>query len=336
MQLRPDQLTPSLQKDIRPVYMVSGDEPLQVMECVDAIRKTCREQDYLEREVFHIDKDFDWTRLQEEAATLSLFSSRRILDLRMPSARPGREGGQALKAYCDDPPPDTVLLLTAGKLDKGQKSSAWFKALDKAGVLVQCWPVPPAELPGWIRRRCAGCGIQPEDDVVEYLCQRVEGNLLAASQEIEKLLLLHGPGKLAMAHVLDAIGDSARYSVFDFVDSALQGDRTRVVRIVAGLKAEGTEPILANWALARELRVLVQAAQNPRNADFTLKQMGVWSSRIPLYRACLGRHPPGSIQRLVQRCARIDAVIKGVQPGVSWDELLGTGYALASGTGRRQ
>ena len=197
MQVRPDQLASVLQKQIKSVYFISGDEPLQLMESADLVRRYCKEQDYLEREVIDVDAKFDWHVLREEAASMSLFSSRRILDLRIPSAKPGRDGSKALQEFADNPPEDTVLLITAGKIDGGAKKSAWYKSLDAAGVVVQCWPVAAEQLATWVNNRFLLKGLQPDKEAVEFVCQHVEGNLLAADQEIEKLLLMLGPGAVS-------------------------------------------------------------------------------------------------------------------------------------------
>ena len=309
--------------------MVSGDEPLQLMETTDSVRAACRHHEYSEREVFDVDAGFDWQRFRDEANSLSLFASRRIQDLRLPTGKPGKDGGQALKDYAANPPEDTVLLITAGKLEAAQKKSAWFKALDQAGVIVQCWPVGADGLPAWVKQRFQARGMQAGREVVDYVCQRVEGNLLAAAQEIDKLHLLVGPGAVDIEDVREAVADSARFSVFELADSALAGDRTRVIRILHGLHAEGIEPVLVTWALAKDIRLLAAVSANRDAADYALKRAGVWQNRLSLYKACLARHSTTRFNRLLQRCARIDAITKGQQPGNVWDELQTLGYQLA-------
>ena len=330
MNVRPDQLAGILKKQLHPLYLVSGDEPLQVMEASDRIRAVCRQQAYDEREVFDVDTGFDWQLLKDEANSLSLFASRRILEVRIPSARPGRDGGQALKEYAANPPEDTVMLITAGKLEAAQKKSAWFKALDQAGVVMQCWPVAADRLPAWIRQRFQSRGMQASSEVVDYVCQRVEGNLLAAAQEIDKLNLLVGPGAVDIDNVREAVADSSRFSVFELADSALAGDPARVIRILHGLHAEGIEPILVTWALAKDIRLLAAVSSKRDSADYALKQAGVWQNRLPLYRSCLARHSSDRFNNLLQRCARIDGITKGQQAGNVWDELQTLGYLLAA------
>ena len=329
MNVRPDQLADVLNRQLHPVYMISGDEPLQVMESSDRVRATCRQQDYTEREVFDVDTSFDWQLLKDEANSLSLFSSRRILDLRIPSGKPGREGGQALKEYAANLPEDTVLLITSGKLEAAQKKSAWFKALDQAGVVMQCWPIGPDRLPAWIKQRFQSRGMQASREVIDYVCQRVEGNLLAAAQEIDKLNLLVGPGVVDIDSVREAVADSSRFSVFELADSALAGDQVRVMRILHGLHAEGIEPILVTWSLAKDIRLLAAVSAKRDSADYALKQAGVWQNRLPLYKSCLARHSTDRFNRLLQRCAKIDGITKGQQPGNVWDELQTLGFMLA-------
>lgn len=335
MQLRPDQVAAALGQSLAPVYLVCGDEPLQVMEASDAIRAAARGQEYLEREVLDVDKNFAWQTLLDAAATMSLFATRRILDLRIPSGKPGREGSQALKQYLERPAEDTLLIITSGKLDAASKNTAWFKAIDKAGVVIQCWPMGPERLPAWVRQRFIASKMQPEPDVVDYVCQHVEGNLLAAAQEIDKLYLILGPGKVSLDNVREAITDNSRFTVFELVDAALQGERARVMRILHGLAAEGIEPIITNWALAKDIRLLVQVAADPGSLDYTLKRSGVWASRAPLFKACLQRHNGAALQRMLKRCAVIDQAIKGVVFANVWDELRGLGFMLAGSSRRR-
>ncbi len=205
MNVRPDQLPAMIAKATYPVYMVSGDEPLQQMETLDLIRAFLRQNDYSEREILDVDAQFDWQRLMDEAANMSLFATRRIVELRLPSAKPGKQGSQALKDYLSRPPEDTVLIINAGKIDGKAKTSAWYKAIDKTGLVVQCWPIPLDKLSPWLKQRFKDRDMDADNDVLAYISQHVEGNLLAADQEIEKLYLLLGPGKISYADVAEAV-----------------------------------------------------------------------------------------------------------------------------------
>ncbi len=334
MNVRPDQLKSSLPKQAYPLYFVFGDEPLQQMESCDQIRAYLRSQEYSEREIFDIDANFDWQNFTEASASMSLFAERRILELRLPSGKPGRQGAQVLKDYCQRPAEDVVVLINAGKLEASAKKSAWFKAIEKTGMVTQCWPVRADQLAGWVKQRFQLSDMQPDQDVVTYVSQQVEGNLLAAAQEIDKLYLLIGPGKISYADVAEAITQQSRFSIFELVDVMLQGDQARVVRIVDGLKAEGTEPVIINWTLAKDLRLLCLAAANPSNADYVLTQSRVWKSRQPLFKSCLSRHSPRFFQAMLKRCARIDQASKGVVKANVWDELLSLSFRTA-GSSRR-
>ncbi len=321
MNARPDQLVSMLNNTVYPVYMVSGDEPLQQMESLDLIRAFLREQGFTEREVLDVDAKFDWQQLLDEAASMSLFANRRIIELRLPSAKPGRQGAQILKDYLARPPQDTVLIVNAGKIDGNAKKSAWFKAIDKTGLFIQCWPVPVDKLPYWLKQRFRQRDMDADNEVLEFIAAHVEGNLLAADQEIEKLYLAVGPGKISYADVAQAVTSQSRYSVFELVDVLLTGNAQRVIKIISGLKAEGMVPVIINWALAKDIRLLAQVAAEPSSVDFKLKRSGVWQSRIILFKSCLSRHRPRTFQLMLKRCAYIDAVSKGLINANVWDEI---------------
>ncbi len=312
MNVRPDQLKSVVAKTTYPVYMVSGDEPLQQMESLDLIRSFLRDNDFSEREVLDVDAQFDWQRLMDEAANMSLFATRRIVELRLPSAKPGRQGSQVLKDYLSRPPEDTVLIINAGKIDGNSKKSAWYKAVEQNGMIVQCWPVAADKLSSWLQQRFRARDMDADNEVLAYISQHVEGNLLAADQEIEKLYLLLGPGKITYADVAEAVTSQSRYSVFELVDMMLVGNTKRVIKIITGLKAEGVVPVVVNWALAKDIRLLAHASQDLSSADFMLKRSGVWQSRIAMFKSCMSRHSPRSFQLMLKRCSYIDAVSKGM------------------------
>jgi DNA polymerase-3 subunit delta len=241
-----------------PVILIAGDEPLQREESADAIRAAARAQGYTDREVFVAERGFDWDAMLSAGASLSLFASKRILELRLPSAKPGTQGAEMLSTYAKDPPPDTLLLVIAE--DKLEGNPVWAQTLERAGLMVQVWPVAPAEVPAWVRQRLKSRGFDATPDAVTLISGRVEGNLLAAKQEIEKLALLREPGTLDAEAVAEAVTDSARYDAFKLVDAALAGDVPRTVRVLEGLKAEGEEPVLILGALLRQLKELASFA----------------------------------------------------------------------------
>jgi len=332
MRLRCEQLAAHLRQGVQPLYLLSGDEPLQLMEAADAIRARVRELGFGEREVLHAEANFDWNALTAASGSLSLFAEKRLLELRLPGGKPGKEGGAALSGYAADPPPDTVLLIISGKIDSASQKSKWFRALEAAGVALQVWPVEPAALPGWVMSRMRSRGMQPTDEAARILAERVEGNLLAAAQEVEKLRLLHGEGPIDAAQVEEGVADSARYDIFELVDTALLGDAPRTARVIEGLRAEGVEPILVLWALLREIRAQAQMAgelAQGSSVDAVLGRFRVWEKRKAPVRAGLARHTLKRWLLLLRRAGRIDRMVKGAEPGNPWDELLQLALLMA-------
>ncbi len=335
MPLRFDQLEDHLRKGLAPIYVVTGDEPLQHAEAADAIRAAARAGGTAAREVYEAGSDFDWSRLSESADSLSLFAERRLVDLRLPGGKPGREGGQALAAWAQRPPEHTVLLLTLPKLDQQARKARWFTALERAGVVVAVWPIEAERLPQWLERRMRAQGLRPTREAVTRLAARVEGNLLAAAQEIEKLLLLGGPGEVDAARVAEAVADSSRWSVFDLGDALLAGDGERVARIVAGLRGEGTPEPVVIWAFQREVAQLASAAARVDAGmapDRAADAAGVWKRRQQPFTRALARHDAVGWQRLVARAARLERLAKGAAQGSFWDELVECGL-MAAGAG---
>lgn len=311
-----------LQRQLLPAYLISGDEPLQVAEAADAVRHHARDQGYASREILEVDARFDWERLAAEANSLSLFAERRILDLRIPSGKPGNQGAKALSAYCERPPEDSLLLLTLPKLDKGQLGSRWFKALDRLGGVIQIWPIEGQRLPPWIEQRMRRAGLTPAPGVVAMLAERVEGNLLAANQEIEKLLLANGPGVITPELLAGSVADSARFDVFALVDSALAGKVARALRILDGLRGEGTAAAVVLWALARELRTLCSLAAETTRGRTAQQAVGarreIWDKRKPLVSAGLQRLDLEQWHSLLRLCCTTDRAIKGQERSDPW------------------
>jgi DNA polymerase-3 subunit delta len=323
MKIFPDKLEAALKKALLPIYFFSGDEPLQMGEAADAVRRHAREQGYTEREVIHADKNFDWNELLMASNSMSLFAEKRVIDLRLPSGKPGKDGGAALLEYASRPPEDTVLLISSGKVDKRSQSAKWYTALDKVGATLQVWPVEAPDMPRWLDQRLRSRGLQPEPEAARIIAERVEGNLLAAAQEVDKLVLLIGSGPLSAEQAEAAVADSARFDVFGLVDAALEGDAPRSTRMLDGLRGEGVEPILVLWALTRELRSLADMAakiEGGKGLDGVLGQ--VWGKRKGPVKAGLQRHNKARWQQMLRRAARLDRVIKGAAPGNAWDELL--------------
>ncbi len=324
MRLRIDQLDAQLAKVLSPIYFITGDEPLQLGEAADAVRRAAKEAGYGSREILDAGKGFDWNELAVKANSLSLFAEKRVIDLRLSSSAIGRNGSLAFVEYAQRPPADTVLLVTCPKLDRSQQNSKWAKALDSVGAFVQIWPIDDQRLQPWIEQRLRKNGLIPEAEVVLIMAERVEGNLLAAAQEIEKLLLLNDPGVITVEKLLEAVADSARFDVFGLVDSALKGQSVRVIRMLRGLRAEGVPATLVLWALAREIRQLASMAfaiERAQSADQAMAAYRIWNQRKAVVGQGLKRLRCRRWQQLLALCARGDRSIKGQDKGDPWEVL---------------
>lgn len=337
MRIKPELLEQHLKKQLLPVYLVTGDEPLQAMEAMDALRAAARSQGYATRELMIVDKGFSWAQLTSSADSLSLFSDKRILELRLEGAGPGKDGGQALVEYAERPADDAVLLVQMNKLDQRSQSAKWFTALDRIGAVIQVWPKKPAELPAWLQQRLRKYGLELDHDAVALLATRVEGNLLAAAQEVEKLALLHGRTdgvtvSLSLREVAVSVADSARYSVYDLVDAATGGSLLRALRILRGLRQEGVAAPLVLWALSNEIRTLYGLAVRLAAGESRQKVLAtVWQNRKPIVEAALKRLRPPTWGILMRHCAQADRLIKTVHTGREWDAIQQIVAGLAKG-----
>ncbi len=321
MKIQANQLQAHLKKSLAPCYLVTGDEHLLVEEALDAIRESARERGFSTRELHVATVGFDWAQLASSGGNLSLFGESRIIELRLPTGRPGRSGAQAIIELVDASGPDTLFIVSAPKLEKSSASSKWAKSIDAKGVSLPIWPVGVRELPGWIANRMRAAGLEPDRDAVALIADRVEGNLLAAGQEIEKLRLLLGEGPVTAVDVGKAVANSSRYDVYKLTDAAMAGDAARAVRILGGLRAEGVEPVIVMWALTRELRTLTaleEVVQRGGDLGGAMQKQGVWRSRQGLVRSCVGRHQPGAFRRMLKVTGRADAAAKGQRAGDPW------------------
>ncbi len=328
MKLNPAQLAKHLQGPLAPVYVVSGDEPLLCQEACDAIRATCRARDFSERQVFHADAGFDWNLLREASASLSLFAEKRLLELRLPSAKPSDEGIAVLLDYLARPAEDTVLLLSLPRLDGKVQKSKWAKALIEGdnSQFVQIWPVDATQLPQWLRQRLSQAGLAASAEAVDLLVARIEGNLLAAVQEIEKLKLLVEGNQVDAATVQASVADSARFDLFGLLDAALGGEAAHALRMLEGLRGEGVEAPVILWGLARELRLLASLAQQhgqglPLERLIAQTKPPIFGKRQGLVGRAVQRHPASRWQQLLRDAQRIDEQIKGQAPGDPWNGL---------------
>jgi DNA polymerase-3 subunit delta len=333
MRLKPEQLSAALQKELAPVYFISGDEPLQMGEMADAVRAAARKAGYDSREVLVADSGFSWNELMESAGSLSIFTDKKIIDLRLPTGAPGTEGAKALTDYCEHLPEDTLLLMTSAKLASSSLKSRWFQALDKVGCIIQVWPLEGQNLIHWLQQRMQQRGLQAEAEGIRILASRIEGNLLAAAQEIEKLYVLYGSGRLSNQQILDVVADSSRFDVFKLMDSVLAAKVGRIFKILSGLQAEGVAAPVVLWALTREARVLIrikQALAQGQNRALVFKNNQVWDKRQQLVSDTLGRLGDSDLNSILTLSAKADRQIKGQQQGDPWETLLAICLKFAS------
>jgi DNA polymerase-3 subunit delta len=326
VRLSPDQLPGALKRGLNHVYLVSGDEPLNVGECADAIRTAARAAGYADRTVFFIERGFSWDELRHAAQALSLFADRRLFELRMPSGKPDK-GAQVLLDIAAEPPPDTLTLIVTDKLDRKTSEAPWVRAVEKHGAWIPVWPVPAEALPAWLERRAAALGLALEAPAARLIVERVEGNLLAAKQELEILALLADGGAIGESLVMRTVGDSARYDVFQLAEAAAAGEAARALRVLTVLRGEGAEPALILWALVRELRGLWQARERDRTGAYG-GGAGWNQAAKPSPRALrrLGKMP---LAALLQEAARTDRTIKGIMPGDPWSSIIALTMGMA-------
>jgi len=329
VKLAPDRLRAQLGQSLGALYVVHGDEPLLVSEAGDAVRQAARDQGFDEREVMVSGQSFDWGSVLASTGTMSLFGSRKVIDLRIPNGKPGKDGGDALKQLASTAPAhadDVLTLITLPELDWATRKTAWYVALEKHGMTVECNAPPREALPRWIAQRLASQQQTASEDALAFIADHVEGNLLAAHQELQKLALLYPTGALSLDQVREAVLDVARYSVEHLRMALLDGETARCARLLEGLEGEGTAPPLVLWTLANEVRTLarIQSAQRqgqPVAAAMKAERVFDDRRRNALQKA-LRRVSPGAARASLAHAARIDRIIKGLAPGDVWDEFL--------------
>lgn len=351
MDVTPEQLVAQLDSGpLQPAYLIVGGEPLLVLEAADAVRAAARREGIAEREVFEAgagQREPDWDALQASFNAPSLFASRRLVEVRLPTGKPGKEGAALIAACCAHPPSDVVLLVIAGEWSR-QHGGAWSEAIGRIGRVAVAWPVKPHELPGWIDRRLRSRGFAPDRDAVAYLAERVEGNLLAAAQEVDKLALLlreasaeplpKGPASVRALRPLDVgtleslVADASRYDVFRLIDAAMNGQAPMVLRVVAGLRAEGEAVPGLLGMIVMELQrgaTLARVQARGGNLGAAFKAQRVWDARQPMYRRALQRHLPESWDAMLAQAGLVDRIAKGRAPGDAWRALERLMLALA-------
>lgn len=322
MQIKPEQLAQRLKQQAVPLVWISGDESLLVQEACDLVRKFAREQGFTEREVIDAGAGYDWNQLLMSNNSLSLFADRKLIDLR--PARIDENARQTLVAYLDNPNPDNLLLLTTGKIEKAAQSSKWFMAIESKALFCPIWPVGEKELPGWMEQRLRQHGLTIERDALQVLCDRVEGNLLAAAQEVEKLRIVAKDTTITTQLVLESVADNSRFTVFSLTDACLGGNTERALKVLDHLRAEGDEPLALLAMLTRELRslsaMLADMARG-RSARDVVQANRVWGNRVQLTERALQIHNPRTIQMLLERARVVDQTVKGLLDRAVWDEL---------------
>jgi len=325
MELTPERLGAQLRAEpLRPVYLIAGPEPLRVLEAADAVRTHARAQGIAEREVFDADgRDFDWNALAMSFRAPSLFASQRLLELRLPTAKPGKDGAELIADFCAEPPGDVTLLITGNEWSR-QHGGKWSEAVARVGHLVVAWAVKPHELTDWVESRLRSRGVHADREAVQRLVERVEGNLLAAAQEVDKLALLADGSTLDAARMDALVADAARYDVFRLIEVALNGQPAQVSRMLAGLRAEGEAIPALMGMVVRELQsaaalARVQARGGNLAAEF--KAQRIWDSKQAMYRRALQRHAAPRWERFVVEAGRVDRIAKGRAAGDAWQVL---------------
>jgi DNA polymerase-3 subunit delta len=316
LKLRTDQLQGHLGKSLLPVYLVSGDEPLLVMEACDQLRAAARAQGFEERQLFHAEAGFDWNQLRDEADAMSLFASRRLLEVRIPNGKPS-DKGDTLKALLQRPNPDNLLLVICPRLDSKSQNTAWHKAIDKHGGLVQIWPIERNQYAGWLRHRLQQAGLQADPAAISLLAHQTEGNLLAAVQEIEKLRM-SGAVRITEELLQEALGDSARFDAFGFADACLDGKVQEASRILSHLRAEGVEVLSILGALTHKIRqLMVLSGKSGQSLSEAFKQARVWPRQQGSYKTALTRLTRQELQQALVLAEKVDTAAKG-QGGDCW------------------
>ena len=317
-----EQLSPD--SPLKPLYVIHGEEDLLRIEALDTLRAAAKRQGYLNREVYTADNAFDWNELLQSAGSAGLFADLKLLEIHIPGGKPGKNGGEALQSLAERLPEDTVTVVMLPKLEKAQMQAKWFGALAAKGTMLEAKAVGTAALPQWIRGRLKKLGLGIESDALTLFAERVEGNLLAAKQEIDKLALLHPQGHTVnMADAEAAVANVARFDVFQLAGAWMKGDGLRVARLLEGLEESGEEPVLLLWAVAEDIRTLIRltaALKQGQNVQSLRNSLRLWGDKQTLAPMAAGRIRTGRLLAALQTCAKIDRIIKGAEDGNAWLE----------------
>lgn len=321
MRLKPEQLSQHLQQGLKPYYIITGDDPLLAQEINDQIRRVAKANGFDEREIHHADHAFDWNHLLESANALSLFTQRKIHELRIENGKPGDKGSKAVLTLLEQPNPDNLIVLILPRVDKAIQNSKWFKSIDKVGAIITHWPIERHQLPGWFQNRLKQNGMRADSDALNTLAERTDGNLLAAAQEVEKLKLI-GLDRITLKDVDGSVGDAARYDIFALSAAALKGESARALRIVDVLKGEGINALQPLAILSndiRQLHSLVQLTATGMPVDKALQQLKVnWPQKQRQLKAAASRHTIKSVESCMTICRQIDLAGKGLLNDDPW------------------
>ncbi|HVY66715.1 MAG TPA: DNA polymerase III subunit delta [Gammaproteobacteria bacterium] len=322
MKLPLRQLDRHLKEGLAKVYLVAGDEPLLVDEALEQIRAAAKRSGFATRELHAAERSFRWAELAAGADNLSLFASRKIVEIRLATPKPGDEGSRTIAELCERADPDTLLIVAVSqKLDSAAGRSAWVKAIEQHGVVVDVWPIDRGELPRWVQQRAQSVNLKLTNAAAQSLAERVEGNLLAADQEIKRLALAAAGREVDEGEVLEFVANNSRFDIFGLADAVLAGETGRTFKILAGLRAEGVHPVQISWVLNRDISLLARleyAVRHGENVDGALMQSGVWRRRQPLVKSALRRFRASRLKALLIEAARVDAALKGVFPAEPW------------------
>lgn len=329
MKIKAAQLRNQLETEPKPVYWISGDEPLLLQESADLVRRYARDNAFEDREIFHAGRGFDWQQFTQSTSNLSLFADKKLLELRLENARLDDMGKSVLLNYIQHPAPDFIVLITSPRLEAAVMNTGWFKKLEAGAVIVQIWPLGIDDLPDWLDRRLQHHHIKATADALQLLVERVEGNLLAAVQEVEKIRLFLGEDgsnstRLDKDTVIELVADSSRYNPFTLIDAALAGDGRRVIRIVNGLRNEGAEPLMLVGAVCAELRRLLpmlQRMEDGQSATSVMKSARINFKRTQVVSRALQRMRPDLIYILLDQARKVDYAAKGLSGNDPWIEL---------------
>lgn len=334
MRIYSEKLPTTLAAGILPLYIISGDEPLLVQESADLIREHLKNLGFIEREIFHVDGSFDWQTLKYANESMSLFANKKIIELRLGSIKPGKQGALALVDLCQNLLPENCVLLVMPKIDGSTRKTKWFKMLDNVGGIIQIWPIEKKLLPKWVANRFRLAGIEASNDAVLELTDRIEGNLLVAVQEIERMKLCATDRKIERKEVLADVADATRFDVFQLIDAALEGRMDRVVKVIESLRLSDVEPLFLTNILAKEIRSLSSMSFEidlGQSLEAVMQSRRIWDKRKSSISRCLKRHRKHDFEGIQARLTRVDLMIKGLDPsGKPWDELTNIVIRLAS------